>query len=73
LFFLLKLYMLAFRDLSKVTLLGYLSFLQFLQNFQQRNACEQAALISQTALDPAITHRARRGEFTRLLDHFDLL
>jgi hypothetical protein len=38
-----------------------------------RNACEQTELILQAALDPAMAHRARRGEFVTCLDHFDLL
>ena len=42
-------------------------------NFRQRNAFEQAELILQAALDPAIASRARRGEFVKCLDHFDLL
>jgi len=38
-----------------------------------RNAFEQIGLILQAALDPAIAHRARRGEFVTCLDHFDPL
>jgi transposase len=73
LFSLLKPYLRVFRGLSKLNLPGYLGFFQFLRNFRQRNACEQAELILQAALDPAIAHRARRGEFVKCLDHFDLL
>ena len=46
---------------------------QFLRNVCQQNACEQAELILRAALDPVIASRARRGEFVRCLDHFDLL
>ena len=52
---------------------GYLGFFQFLRNFRQWNACEQAELILQAALDPAVAHKARRGKFVQYLDHFDLL
>jgi hypothetical protein len=37
------------------------------------NAFEQAELILQAALDPTIASRARRGEFVKCFDHFDLL
>jgi hypothetical protein len=50
-----------------------LSFFQFLRNFRHQNAFEQAELILQAALDPAIARRARRREFVTYLDHFDLL
>jgi transposase-like protein len=73
LFSLLKPYLRVFRGLSKVNLPGYLGFFQFLRNFHQQNACEQAELILRAALDPAIAHRAKRGEFVKCLDHFDLL
>jgi hypothetical protein len=52
---------------------GYVGFFQFLRNFCQHNAFEQAELILQAALDPAIARRARQGEFVRCFDHFDLL
>jgi hypothetical protein len=48
-------------------------FFQFLRNFRQCNAFEQAEFILQAALDPAIACRARQGEFVRCFDHFDLL
>ena len=73
LFSLLKPYLRVFRGLSKANLPGYLGFFQFLRNFRQRNAFEQAELILQAALDPAIASRARRGEFVTYFDHFDLL
>jgi len=73
LFSLLKPYLRVFRGLSKINLPGYVGFFQFLRNFRQQNACEQAELLLQAALDPAIARRARRGEFVRCLDHFDLL
>jgi transposase len=73
LFSLLKPYLRVFRGISKTNLPGYLGFFQFLRNFRQQNACEQAELILWAALDPVIASRARRGEFVRCLDHFDLL
>jgi hypothetical protein len=39
----------------------------------QQNAFEQAELILQAALDPAIASRARRGDFVKDFDRFDLL
>jgi transposase len=73
LFSLLKPYLRVFRGLSKRNLPGYVGFFQFLRNFRHQTAFEQAELILRAALDPAIASRARRGEFVRHLDHFDLL
>ena len=73
LFSLLKPYLRVFRGLSKFNLPGYVGFLQCLRNFRQYNAFEQAELILQAALDPAIARRAKKGEFVRCFDHFDLL
>jgi hypothetical protein len=73
LFSLLKPYLWVFRGISKLNLPGYVSFFQFLRNVRHRNAFEQAELILYAALDPAIASRARRGEFVKCLDHFDLL
>ena len=73
LFSLLKPYLRVFRGISKLNLPGYLGFFQFLWNYRQQNAFEQAELILQVALDPAIASRARRGEFVKCLDYFDLL
>jgi transposase-like protein len=70
---LLKPYLRVFRGLSKANLPGYVGFLQFLRNVRHQNAFEQAEMILQAALDPAIARRARRGEFVTCLDHFDLL
>src|ERR671916_3199662 len=63
LFSLLKPYLRVFRGVSKYNLPGYLGFFQFLRNFRQQNAFEQAELILQAALDPALASRARKGEF----------
>jgi hypothetical protein len=63
----------VFRGVSKFNLPGYLGFFQFLRNFRQLNAFEQAELILHAALDPAVASKAKRGEFVRCLDHFDLL
>ena len=73
LFSLLKPYLRVFRGVSKFNLPGYVGFFQFLRNFRQHNACEQAEMILYAALDPSIARRARKGEFVRCLDHFDLL
>jgi len=73
LFSLLKPYLRVFRGISKCNLPGYVGFFQFLRNFRQRNACEQAELILQAALDPAIAGRAKKGEFVTCFDHFHLL
>ena len=73
LFSLLKPYLRVFRGISKTNLPGYVGFFQFLRNFRSQNAFEQAALILQAALDPSVASKARKGEFVRWLDHFDLL
>src|SRR5262245_46890098 len=73
LFSLLKPYLRVFRGISKTNLPGYVRFFQFLRNFRQRSAFEQAELILHVALDSAIATSARRGEFVQHLDHFDLL
>ena len=73
LFSLLKPYLWAFRGVSKFNLPGYVGFFQFLRHFRQYNAFEQAELILQAALDPAIARRARQGEFVRCFDYLDLL
>jgi transposase len=73
LFSLLKPYLRVFRGIGKCNLPGYLGFFQFLRNFRQRNAFEQAELILQAALDPAIAGKARRGAFVTYFDPFDLL
>src|SRR6201993_1349188 len=72
-FSLLKPYLRVFRGVSKINLPGYIGFFQFLRNFRQQNAFEQAELILRAALDPTIAQKARRGEFVKYLDHFDLL
>src|SRR5205823_8228852 len=73
LFSLLKPYLRVFRGVSKFTLPGYVGFFQFLRNFRQQNAFEQAELILRAALDPVIASRAKKGEFVKCFDHFDLL
>jgi transposase-like protein len=72
-FSLLKPYLRVFRGISKTNLPGYLGFFQFLCNFHQLTTFEQAELILHTALDPFVSSRARKGEFVKGLDHFDLL
>ena len=39
----------------------------------RQNACEQAEMILHAALDPAVASKARKGDFVRCMDHFDLL
>jgi hypothetical protein len=73
LFSLLKPYLRVFRGHSKINMPGYVGFFQFLRHVRYQNAFEQAELILQAVLDPAIVSRARRGEFVQCLDHFDLL
>jgi transposase-like protein len=73
LFSLLKPYLRVCRGIGKCNLPGYLAFFQFLRNMRQRNAFEQAELMLQAALDPTIASKARRGEFVKCFDHFDLL
>jgi transposase-like protein len=73
LFSLLKPYLRVFRGISKTNLPGYLGFFQFLRNYCQLTAWEQAELILHAALDPTTARRAKKGEFVRCLDHFDLL
>jgi transposase-like protein len=73
LFSLLKPYLRVFRGISKCNLPGYVGFFQFLRNFRQQNAFEQAELILRAALDPSIASRAKKGEFVKCFDHFDLL
>ncbi len=73
LFSLLKPYLRVFRGISKLHLPGYVGFFQFLRNFRQLNAFEQAALILRAALDLTIARKARRGEFVKCIDHVDLL
>ena len=73
LFSLLKPYLRVFRGVSKFNLPGYVGFFQFLRNFRQQNAFEQAEMILYAALDPSMARRARKGEFVRCLDHFGLL
>src|SRR5256712_8497172 len=51
LFSLLKPYLRVFRGISQCNLPGYVGFFQFLRNFRQLHACEQAELILQAALD----------------------
>jgi hypothetical protein len=68
-----KTYLRAFRGVSKTNLPGYVGFFQFLRNFHQLTAFEQAEMILYAALDPSIASKAKKGEFVKCLDHFDLL
>ena len=73
LFSLLKPYLRVFRGISKTNLPGYVGFFQFLRNFHQLTAFEQAEMMLYAALDPAIASRARQGDFVTCVDHFNLL
>jgi hypothetical protein len=73
LFSLLKPYLRVLRGVSKFNLPGYVGFFQFLRNFRQYNAFEQAKLILQAARGPASARRAKKGKFVTCFDHFDLL
>jgi hypothetical protein len=73
LFSLLKPYLRVFRGISTTSLPGYVGFFQFLRNFHQLTAFEQAEMILYAALDPAVAGKAKKGEFVKCLDHFDLL
>ena len=64
LFSILKPYLRVFRGLNKTNLPGYLGFFQFLRNFRQLTAFEQAETILYAALDPAVASRARRGDLS---------
>jgi len=63
----------VFRGLSKTTLPGYVSFFQFLRNFHQLTAFEQAEMSLYAALDPAVAGKAKKGDCVRGIDHFKLL
>ena len=74
LFSLLKPYLRVFRGLSKYNLPGYVGLLQFLRNFRHQTAFEQGRDDLVCSLnDLSNARRARKGEFVRCLDHFDLL
>ena len=73
LFSLLKPYLRVFRGVSKTNLPGYVGFFQFLSNYRQLTAFEQAELILHAALDPSVASKARQGDFVKALDHFSLL
>src|SRR5688572_25213089 len=73
LFSLLKSYLRVFRVISNTNLPGYVWFFQFLRNFHQLTAFEQAELILHAALDPTVANKGRKGDFVRCLDHFELL
>jgi ISXO2-like transposase domain len=60
-------------SLLKTNLLGYLGFFQFLRNDCQLTAFEQAEMLLYAALEPSVASRAKKGDFVRCLDHFDLL
>src|SRR5262249_21621009 len=61
------------RGRSKTNLPGDVGCFPCLRNVRQQNAFEQAELILQAALDPALARRAKKGEFVTCFDHFDLL
>jgi transposase-like protein len=72
-FSLLRPFLAVFRGIGKANLPGYIGFFQFLRNFRNLNAFQQAEMILYVALDPNIAGTARKGEFVRQFDHFQLL
>jgi len=72
-FSLLRPFLAVFRGISKCNLPGYIGFFQFLRNFRNLNAFQQAEVILHAALDPNVANKARKGEFVKLFDHFQLL
>jgi hypothetical protein len=61
-------------DMGKSTTLeSNKSLFQFLRNFHQLTAFEQAEMILYAALDPSIASKAKKGKFVTCLDHFELL
>ena len=73
LFSLLKPYLRVFRGLSKCNLPGYVGFFQFLRNFRQQNAFEQAETILCAADLRLYCEQSQKGEFVRWRIQFDLL
>src|SRR5947199_10357864 len=63
LFSLLKPYLRVFRGLSKTNLPGYVGFFQYLRNFHQLTAFEQAEMILYAAIHPAGAGTASKGSF----------
>jgi hypothetical protein len=51
---------------GKFNLPGYVGFFQFLRNFRQQNACEQAELILQAALDPSHCKEGQKGRICQV-------
>jgi len=70
---LLKPYLRVLRGISKTNLPGYVGFFQFLRNYRQLTAFEQAEMIVYAALDPTIASKARKGDCVKALDHVNLL
>jgi len=58
-FSLLKPYLRVFHVIRKINLPEYVGFFQILRNVRHQDAFQQAGLILQAALDPAIASRAR--------------
>lgn len=72
-FSLLRPFLVVFRGIGKGNLPGYVGFFQFLRNFRNLNAFQQTEAILYAALDPNIADKARKGEFVKSFDHFQLL
>ena len=72
-FSLLRPFLAVFRGVGKANLPGYIGFFQFLRNFRNLNAIQQAEMILYAALDPSIAGTERKGEFVMQFDHFQLL
>jgi len=63
LFSLLKPSLRVFRGVSKTHLPGSVGFFQFLRNFHQLTAFEQAEMILYAALDPSIASKAKKASY----------
>ena len=67
LFSLLKPYLRVFRGGAQMSPAGVRRVFQCLRNFCQHNACEQAELTLQAALDPGIASRAKKENLSDVL------
>lgn len=72
-FSLLRPFLSVFRGIGKHNLPGYIGFFQFLRNFRKLNAFQQAEMVLHAALEPNIAIKAKKGEFVKLFDQFELL
>ena len=57
----------------KTQLTGLHRLLSISEELESKNAFEQAEMILYAALSPCVAKKARKGEFVKCFDHFDLL